>query len=505
MNEAARVVAVLAAALIIAGCMPTLGFLSTEAVGLALLGTVLVAVALWAPQVCERVLERPWALRLLRVVGPAGLVLAAYRDALGPQPQPLGPYLGLLGFAALVVGLLTKRTEETSLSALLPGLVLWCAGAGLLYTRLMYVENTVGITAVSLGWILAVVIAAGMMFLPRAGNRATSLALITVLLVLGGAVRGGAIVASPRPVIDVYSVLDQTPKALLRGENPYAYRVISPYGTERARRFRVSGKEPEANLEFYTPGIILLQTPLAAAWLDPRWLMTGAWLLAGLLVFRQASRQEKLRANAPHLAAVLLLLPSASFTAEQAWVDAVFGLLFGVGMLPIAPILAGVVLGWAVTVKQTALALIPAIVAGWHRSRAALAACAVTVLAITLPFLFWDPGEFLHDCFLGYAALPIFANAVSLPAWLLRATNWRAPGLPLTALALMLGVLAAWRGRGSSARLLLAGGFSLLALNLLAKWAYLNYYEVAALLLVFAAGFPDRPPGPCGAPDAGSE
>ncbi|MCD6360976.1 MAG: DUF2029 domain-containing protein [Armatimonadetes bacterium] len=494
MNNSARAVATLAAAVLMAACMPTLGFLSTEAVALVLAATALAGLAVFAPERCERMLRHEWALRALRALGPAGLVVAAYRDALAARPAPVGPYLGLIGFAALVAGLLRRADDETPLGALLPGLVLWCAGAGLLYTKLMFVENTTGVVAVTFAWVGAAALAC-VMFPPLVTRRPTARLLVFLAaLGLGAMLRGGAIVASPNPVIDVYSVLDQTPRALLRGENPYRCRIVSPYGTERARRFRMSTKRARSDIEFYTPGIILLETPLAALWLDPRWLMAATWLLAGAAIFVWASRQASLRAHAAHLAAVALLLPSAGFTAEQSWVDPVFGLLFALGMLPLSPIPAGALLGVGVTVKQTALALLPAAVIGWRRSPRALAALALTALAITLPFLVWDPGEFMKDCFLGYASEPIRANAVTLPALVLRATGRALPATPLTAIALALGVLAAWRARSSAARLVAAGAFALCALNVLAKWAYMNYYEVAAMLLIFAAAWPSRPP-----------
>lgn len=509
MNDGARAVAVMAAALVMAACMPTLGFLSTEAVMLVVVGVALAGVAVFAPGLCGRLLAGEWALRGLAAVGPAGLVVGAYRDALTPRPTLWAPYLGLIGFVTVAAGLLRRTEKQTPLGAVLPGVVLWCAGGGLLYTKLMYVESPLGASVVSVAWMAAVILAAAMCLLPptwlsgrlrspdgeTAHATPTAIAAVLVLLVLGGATRAGAIIASPDPVIDVYSVLDQTPRALLRGENPYRYQIVSPYGTERARRFRVTqGADP--NIEIYPPGIIMLGTPLAAVGADPRWMLLACWLAIAVLVARNAWRDVALRPHAPALVGALMLLPSASFTAEQAWIDPAYVALFVLGMAMTPPVAAGLLLGFGLTIKQTAICLLPAmLIHVWH-TRAARVAMVLCFSAVVLPFLIWDAGEMLRDVVLGFAQKSVHENALSLPGLLLAGTGYSLPSVPLVLIALALGVFATWRARGSTAQLVAAAGFTVAVFSLLSKYAYINWYEGACVLLLVAAAWPARSGSP---------
>lgn len=512
MNDGARAVVVLAAALVMTACMPTLGFLSTEAVILVCVGVALAGVAVFAPDLCGRLLAGEWALRGLAAVGPAGLVVGAYRDALTARPTLWAAYLGLIGFVAVVAGLLRRTENQTPLGALVPGVVLWCAGEGLLYTKLMYVESPLGASVVSVAWIAAVVVGATMCLLPPAWvfgrlpgpdtdpvrpARAAAIAVVLIVLLigLGGAVRLGAIIASPNPVIDVYSVLDQTPRALLRGENPYRYQIVSPYGTERARRFRIT-QSADPNVEIYPPGIIILGTPLAAIGADPRWLLVVCWLVVGVLVARHAWSDAALRPHAPVLVGALMLLPSASFTAEQAWIDPAYVAFFLLGMAMTQPVAAGLLFGFGLTVKQTAICVLPAmLIHVWH-TRAARVAMVLCFAAVVLPFLIWDAGEMLRDVVLGFAQKSVHENALSLPGLVLATTGYSLPSVPLVLVALALGVFATWRARGSTARLVAAAGFTVAVFSLLSKYAYMNWYEGACVILLVAAAWAARSGSP---------
>ncbi|HCU37081.1 MAG TPA: hypothetical protein DGT21_17050 [Armatimonadetes bacterium] len=503
MNDGARAVVVLAAAVVMVACMPTLGFLSAEAVILVSVGVALAGVAVFAPDLCGRLLAGEWALRGLAVVGPAGLLVGAYRDALAARPTPWAAYLGLVGFVAVAAGLLRRAGKQTPLGAVLPGVVLWCAGSGLLYTKLMYVESPVGVGVVSVAWMAAVIVATAMCLLPPAwlAGRLRSadgdtvrpapaaVAAVLTMLVLGGATRAGAIIASPDPVIDVYSVLDQTPRALLRGENPYRYQIVSPYGTERARRFGVS-ESADPNIEIYPPGIIILATPPAAVGADPRWMLLACWLAIGVLVARHAWSDAALHPHAPALLGALMLLPSGSFTAEQAWIDPAYVAFFVLGMAMTQPVVAGLLFGFGLTVKQTAICVLPAMLAhGWH-TRATRVAMALCFSLVVLPFLIWDAGEMLRDVVLGFAQKSVHENALSLPGLVLATTGYSLPSVPLVLIALALGVFATWWSRGSAARLVAAAGFTVCAFSLLSKYAYMNWYEGACVILLVAAAWP---------------
>jgi len=490
----ARAAAMAGGAILMAGCIPTLGFYSLEAVVTVTIGTVLSLWSVVAPASCERLFTTAHGRRGLRALGPVLLLLSSYRHALDPQPGLLVAPFGLLAFILLVVALLRSPEDESPLAALLPGLAVWSPTAALLETRLMYVERSGALAWMINGWLAALLFLPLLLLVSRRAGQPARIALLATILLLGGWSRGSAIVASPDPVIDVYSVLDQTPKALLRGENPYRYAIISPYGTARAQRFRMGTKVARSDPEFYTPGILLICTPTAALNIDPRWWLVVAWMVAGAIALRYGSagvpRPERLL-----VAYCLALVPSASFATEQAWIDPVAGILIAASMLPLPPVAAGILAAFGVTVKQTALALVPAILIRWRRQRTAWWAMAAGVAAIIGPFLLWDAHEFLKDCFLGYAKEGIRTTGICFPALVLNLTAVHLPTMPLTLLGMGVAAGLAWLARDSRPRLLAACGVGLAVVNLLNKWAFLNYYEVATMLLYLAAVWPARREG----------
>ena len=489
-GQGARAAAAVGGALLIAGCIPTLGFYSLEAVLTVAVGTLLGLAAVLAPETCNRVLATAHGRRLLRAIGPALLLRSAYRHALDPQPGVLVVPLGLLAFILLIVALLREARDETPLRALLPGLAVWSPAAALLETRLMYIERSGAASVMFYAWLAALLVLPAIVLLSRNASRTVRIGALAGILVLGGLVRGEAIIASPEPVIDVYSVLDQTPKALLRGENPYRYQIVSPYGTERARRFRMGTKEARSDPEFYTPGILLICLPTAALNMDPRWWLLVAWLAAaGLALWLGSPRIP--RPERMLLAFCLAMVPSASFATEQAWIDPVFGILIAASMLPLSPVAAGILAAFGVTVKQTAIALVPAILIRWRQERKAWLAFAVGVACIIGPFLVWDAHEFLKDCFLGYAKEGLRTTGICLPALVYNLTEVRLPTMPLTLLGMAVAAGLAWLSRDSRPRLLAACGVGLAVVNLLNKWAFLNYYEVATMLFYLSAIWPE--------------
>ena len=110
---------------------------------------------------------------------------------------------------------------------------------------------------------------------------------------------------------------------------------------------------------------------------------------------------------------------------------------------------------------------------------------------MVLPFLIWDAGEMLRDVVLGFAQKSVHENALSLPGLILAGTGYSLPSVPLVLVALALGAFATWRSRGSTGRLIAAAGFTVAVFSLLSKYAYINWYEGACVILLVAAAWPD--------------
>jgi uncharacterized membrane protein len=221
-------------------------------------------------------------------------------------------------------------------------------------------------------------------------------------------------------------------------------------------------------------------------------LFVAAWLVLALLALVQAGQAGLGPWRAVLLAGLVLLPVSASFTAEQGWFDVLVGVLFVVAMLP-AQRGAGVALGLCLTVKQSALFLLPAAVARWWWRRPQVLAVALGVaLLVSVPFVLWGPADFWRDVASGHLMTGVRGNAICWPALLLQTWDASVPGGPLLLLAWLLAMAAAWAARGSPGRLTVAAGFAMLAFNLLNRRAMYNYYEVAVALLLAGAALPDR-------------
>ena len=489
----ARAGAVVAGATIITGCLPSLGFYSAAGLSVVGGGTLLALGALTRPRWLSRVATQAWPRRLLASAGPLLLLFAAYCAALDPQPRPLVFPLFLLAMGLLAVGLLRPAPDDL-LAGTLPGLLVLAAGAALLHTKLMYVDNRSAAIAVTWAWLGGLLLALLGLGARWRSGRAFRGVLLSGLLVVGLVVRGGAIVASPEPLIDVHALLVQGPRALLHGGNPYAMALDSPYGTPRAIARGLGGMPADPDPAGYPPGIYLCCLPAVALGLDPRWLIVLAWLvLAGVLCGRAWGAVGE--SSAVLLAGLVLLFPSASFTAEQSWFDLVYVLFIVLSVSASVPWLGGLLLGFGATVKQTALFCLPAALIRWRRQRVAWAVAGVALLAVVLPFLCWNPYEFIDDILLAHLRLPTADLALGLPAMLQRVIGWHLSTGPFVPLVLVFASVAAWRARRSQALLLLSAGIAVALFSLLNRRAFLNYYEAAAVLLVVAAGWPDELPG----------
>ncbi len=207
---------------------------------------------------------------------------------------------------------------------------------------------------------------------------------------------------------------------------------------------------------------------------------------------------------APLAAACLLFTPRSFFVLEQAWTES-FVLCWAALVIYAAPraaarrssapawSLRGIALGLLVASKQhLAVALL---FTGWLRregegpraTRAMLVAAIVAGLAITLPFLLWDPPGFWRSVVLLQIREPFRLDSLSVLSYLARQGWQPTPGAllaaPLAALAAGL-ALAWWRLPRTPAGFALALGMAFFLLFLVSKKAFCNYYFLVIGLLM---------------------
>jgi hypothetical protein len=312
--------------------------------------------------------------------------------------------------------------------------------------------------------------------------------------------------ASPHPHVDVFTFQQGAAEGLARGQNPYAIDYPNVYqGTEWYGSALVAGRRIETFP--YPPLTVLLELP---AWLllgDVRYLLLGAMVLAAWAIRRLGT------GTLGELAALVFLFQSRTFLVlEYTWTEPIVAAAWALALLgarralagaPAGPAAAGLSAGLLAASKQySPLLLLPlglALLAlpGRGLGRAALWAAGVA-LAVTLPFVLWDPREFWRDAVAMQFMQPFRLDALSwLAAWA-RLTGRQLSAAPAFGLA-GLALLGTLPRRPSLPQAALAASAAFLVLLLFNKQAFCNYYWLGSGLLLSACALLEGQPeaSPC--------
>lgn len=191
------------------------------------------------------------------------------------------------------------------------------------------------------------------------------------------------VVASPRPLIDVWFVLTEGSKRMVDGGN--LFTGCWPGNTD-----------PTTDCLYpYGPLTTVLQTPFRLLLGDVRYSYVVCLLVTAALLWRLAGPHV-----GPPLAALLLVSPKVTFLLEQTWTEPL--LLLGMAVM-VTAVLSGrgalAVAGFALALacKQHVVLLIPLAACwpafGWRRTGASVLAAGL----FTLPWFLVDPDAFLED------------------------------------------------------------------------------------------------------------
>ena len=282
---------------------------------------------------------------------------------------------------------------------------------------------------------------------------------------------------------DVFREMQVATGALAHGLNPYGPTVqvmipVSDHGAYLA---------PE---QFgYGPGILLLGLPGRLLG-DVRLSQAAVWVaIAGVIAV--VGRRQPV-AVAVGAVALVLLSPFGVDLAEHAFNDASGALCLLLWFLGRQrhPRWARLALGVALTTKPTILAALIVMLV-WSRSaRRDLRWGLAIAAAIVLPFALWDGiGNFLHstvELWLG----PVFsvnrADAITIGALIHTYGIPYLPSVVIITATLLVGVLILRHRPRDSVDLLLGSAVLTIAFLILGHIAFLNYYSVAAVLLMTA-------------------
>jgi hypothetical protein len=311
----------------------------------------------------------------------------------------------------------------------------------------------------------------------REGGRLVRLRFIAFLLLT--AIAGlDALRASPHPRIDVWAVQMDGAAALLHGSNPYTSVAVHDTGP---------GTLVDAVPYVYPPTQLYL-TLLSRALGDVRLTMLAAVLAAAVAMRLVAGdRRPAFAKDAPAL--FLLLTPKLPFVLEQSWVDPVQVMLLSTGLALATRArrdAAAVVLGLAVSSKQTMFWMLP--LAGFclRFDRRAWLLILLAAVAPVVPFAFWNARALIHANFDVLNGLPLRSDALTINNWALRTWQLEIPGAVGFVLAAGAVAVACWKLRGPGP-FGLAAATTYLVFFAFNRWAFANYYFLVAGLAALAA------------------
>jgi hypothetical protein len=313
-------------------------------------------------------------------------------------------------------------------------------------------------------------------------------ALLLVFLALGI----WLIRASPDPRIDVMTVQRAALRALTHRASPYSITFPNIYDNAD---FYPPGSVVGGRVQFglpYPPLSLLMALPGHVLFGDLRYAELGALVVgAGAIGYTACGR------IAPLAAALLIFTPRSLYVLEQGWTESFAVCWLGLTVLTAVRRSDSRVLVFAglLAVKQHLVLSLPLTAClanppGDRRDTMRLAARAIGIaVAVTIPFVLWDPAGFWHSVVSLQFREPFRVDSLSVLSYLARRGWSISPAMqtvvPVAAASVGLAVAWWWSPRAPSG-FAVGLGFVLLLVFAFGKKAFCNYYFFA--LALFAAG-----------------
>jgi hypothetical protein len=300
---------------------------------------------------------------------------------------------------------------------------------------------------------------------------------------------------SPQPWIDVMVYYDESAEALLGGANPYNMTFTNIYYPSTL--FYPSG---EATYYPYPPVtfvIGLVGTVLG----DARWMLIGAHLLAGYLLFLTGRARNLAFGESLMVAILFLYLPAGLFIVENGWTEPTVVLALAGSSYLLSrdrykkfAWLAGVVLA----LKQTMVVYLMLLLGFWRKSTPKWLPFMLVTPALTYgAFFIWNPRALTDDLVIFHLTSPFRPDGLTIGSWLYREFGLQIPSwvalFPLV-LVISLGIYRLSLNGGVS-RIYDTGRIALLWCSfatvylltlLVSKHAFANYYYFFHFLVVLS-------------------
>lgn len=301
----------------------------------------------------------------------------------------------------------------------------------------------------------------------------------TTVLVAATAAGVATVLAAPDPQIDVFHLLQESSAGLWHGVS--MYHQVWATGRPGDLHGGLSDVYP------YLPGTSMLLAPFRLLLDDVRYGLLAA-LVVAVRAMRALAPREASGPWMPVLPLLVLIFPSYCYALEQSWTEpllvACLALLVWAARTGRGAV-AVVAFAVALATKQHVALLVP-VAAVWPAFgvRRTAAACGLGGVLVA-PWVLDDPGAFFHDAVRANLDYPVLDHSLSIPGW---ADHYGLHvGFGVTAVALAVAYLLAWRARGDATGFAAGGALVLLTMVELNKQSFFNHYTLPMALLVIAA------------------
>jgi hypothetical protein len=289
---------------------------------------------------------------------------------------------------------------------------------------------------------------------------------------------------------DVFAEVQGSSAALLHGQNPYsqAYSVFLGWapGQGWPNGQGVFGSEALC----YGPMVVILSIP-ARLLGDVRLtvLALNVAILAAILVWaRRGTGSHRL---APTLTALWVASPFVPFMVLTEWTDSfcVAGLAWWLVLRERHRAWATFVLTLGLASKPSVLLLMVPLLFWTREARRELIWAAAATVVIVAPFAIWTGiPQFLYDTVFVFGDLPIRPDGITVDGFAATLGHAFVPGgLLLAGIVVAVAVFTLRRPRDYGS-LLAAGSGLLIVVCFFGKQAFLNYYFIAAMAMLFVVG-----------------
>jgi len=333
------------------------------------------------------------------------------------------------------------------------------------------------------------------------------------VVALAAAAGVATVLAAPDPEIDVFHLLQASSRGLLDGVNMYHQEWLT------GRPGDLHGGL--VDVYPYLPATSVLLAPFRLLLGDVRYGLLAALVAAAYAVRAAAVRAAAVgaaaggsgagapggRRDAPWLPLVgllVLVFPESCYALEQSWTEPLLVACLAVMVWAVGGgrgVLAVAAFAVALASKQHVVVLVP-VAAAWPAfgRRRTAASCGLAAVLVA-PWVLDDPGAFLDDALWTALHYPVLDHSLSVTGW---AHHFGITlGFGVTAVALAVAYLLAWRARGDAPGFAAGGALVLLTAVELNKQSFFNHYTLPMALLVLAVATTAAAAGRAPEPAAG--